>query len=173
MKKPLIYLANIKSQKTPRNYIDKIWRKCGMKKLYPIYKNKRLLLVDILSVNICVLLHGVLKPVFGILAFVITMFLIMNTIFMMAMYTNKSLNLFWKSKDTLDIFIQVNKTYMATLFLLLALILLLHTLVINCEFSGSISLLTTYIVLTRSWMMIYHYLDTYKNTYSERILNEK
>ncbi len=144
-----------------------------MKKLYLIYKNKRLLLADILSINICVLLHGVLKPVFGILAFVITMLLIMNAILMMATYTNKSINLFWKSKDTLDVFIQANKIYMAILFVVLALILLLHTLVVSCEFSGSISLLTTHIVLTRSWMMLYYYLDTYKNTYSDRILNEK
>lgn len=144
-----------------------------MKKLYPIYKNKRLLLADILSINICVLQHDALKPVFGILAFVITMLLMMNTILMVATYTNKSLNLFWKSKGTLDVFIQVNKTYMATLVILLALILLLYTLDISCEFSGSISLLTAYITLTRSWMMICHYLDTYKNTYSERILNEK
>lgn len=52
------------------------------------------------------------------------------------------------------------------------LILFIHTFIISCEFSGSISLLIVYLVLTRSWMMTCHYFETYKNTYSDRVVNE-
>lgn len=151
--------------------LEKVIRNIRM--LYPIYKNKRLLLADICAINFSVLAHEILHPIFGILALVIMMFIIINTIFMVATYTNKELNRFWKSKGTLDVFIKVNKNYMGTLVLLLALILFLNILAISCEFNGSICLLAAYIVLTRSWMMTCHYLDTYKNSYSERVINEK
>lgn len=142
-----------------------------MKSLYPIYKNAKLLFADIILINVCVLAHAYLHPIFGILALVIMMFLIINTIFMMALYTNKGLNRFWKSNGTLDIFIKVNKNYIGVLLLLLVLVLFLHT-VVSCAFNGSISLLVVYIILTRSWLMICHYLETYKNTYSDRVVNE-
>lgn len=140
-----------------------------MKNQYPIYKNAKLLFTDIVMINVCVLAHEVLHPIFGIIALVIMMFLIINTIFMMATYSNKGLNRFWKSKGTLDIFIKVNKIYMGVLLILLALVLFMHTFIISCAYSGSISLLAVYIALTRSWMMISHYFDAYKNTYSDRV----
>ncbi len=144
-----------------------------MKNQYPIYKNLKLLFADMTLINICVLSHNFVHPIFGILALVIMMFLIINTIFMVATYSNKELNTFWKSKGTLDIFINVNKNYMGLLLILLAIVLFVHTFIINSAYGGSISLLVVYIVLTRSWIMICHYLDTYKNSYSDRVVNEK
>lgn len=144
-----------------------------MKNLYPIYKNAKLVLADILMINACVLAHEFLHPIFGVLALVIMMFLIINTIFMMATYSNKELNRFWKSKNTLDIFIKVNKNYMGVSLILLALVLFIHTFIISCAYSGSISLLVTYVVFTRSWMMICHYYEAYKNTYSDRVVNNE
>jgi type IV secretory pathway TrbL component len=146
-------------------------RQKAMKNLYPIYKNTKLFFADIVMINACVLAHEVLHPVFGVLTLVIMMFLIINTTFMMAIYSNKELNRFWKSKGTLDIFIKVNKNYMGALLILLALVLFIHTFIISCAYSGSISMLAVYIVLTRSWIMICHYFEAYKNTYSDRVLN--
>lgn len=138
-----------------------------MRNMYPIYKNVKLLFADIIFINVCVLAHAYLHPIFGVLALVIMMFLIINTTFMMTTYRNKELNRFWKSKGTLDIFIKVNTNYMGVLLILLALVLFSHT-VVSCAFNGSISLLVVYIVLTRFWMMICCYFDAYKNTYSDR-----
>lgn len=144
-----------------------------MKNQYPIYKNLKLLFADIIFINICVLAHNLIHPIFGILTLVIMIFLMINTIFIIATYSNKELNRFWKLKGTLDIFIKVNKNYMGILFILLAILLFVHSFIINCAYSGSISLLVVYIVLTRSWMMICHYLDTYKNSYSDRVVSGK
>jgi len=91
-----------------------------MKNQYPIYKNLKLLFADIILINACVLAHAYLHPIFGILALVIMMFLIINTAFMIATDSNKGLNRFWKSKGTLDIFIKANKNYMGILLILLS-----------------------------------------------------
>lgn len=144
-----------------------------MKSMYPIYKNAKLYFADIVMINACVLAHEFLHPIFGVFVLVIILFLIINTIFMMAIYSNKELNRFWKSKGTLDIFIKVNKNYMGALLILLALVLFIHTFIISCAYSGSISMLAVYIVLTRSWIMICHYFEAYKNTYSDRVVNDE
>lgn len=143
--------------------------------LYPIYyhRNKKVLLIDIMVIIFSILVRSYIKkPCFDLVISVITIFLAFSGSFMMALYTNKELNMFWKSKNTLNVFLQSHRNYMGFLTILLFIMLLLNMLQLNLfkiGLNGVISLITAWLVLSRSWMMFERYLDTYKNTYSSRI----
>lgn len=146
-----------------------------LKMLYPIYhhRNKKILLIDIMVVIVSILIRNYIKnPCFDLVISVITIFLAFSGSFMMALYTNKELNMFWKSKNTLNVFLQSHRNYMGLLTVLLFMMLLLNMLQLNLfkiGLNGVVSLITVWLVISRSWMMFKRYLDTYKNTYSSRI----
>lgn len=143
--------------------------------LYPIYyhRNKKILLIDIMVIIVSVLIRSYIKkPCFDVVIFAITIFLAFSGSFMMALYTNKEINTFWQSKNTLNVFLQSHRNYMGLLTVLLFIMLMLNMLQLNLfkiGLNGVISLITVWLVLSRSWMMFQRYLDTYKNTYSNRI----
>lgn len=143
--------------------------------LYPIYhhRNKGILLIDIMVIILSILIRSYIKkPCFDLVISVITIFLAFSGSFLMALYTNKELNMFWKSKSTLNIFLQSHRNYVGFLTVLLFMMLLLNMLQLNLfkiGLNGVISLIAVWLVLSRSWMMFERYLDTYKNTYSNRI----
>lgn len=145
--------------------------------LYPIYyhRNKKVLLIDIIVVIVSILIRShIKKPCFDLVISTITIFLAFSGSFMMALYTNKELNIFWKSKNTLNIFLQSHRNYMGLLTTLLFIMLLLNMLQLNLfqiGLNGVVSLITIWLVLSRSWMMFKRYLDTYKNTYTARVQN--
>lgn len=145
--------------------------------LYPIYhhRNKVILLIDIMVIIFSILIRSYIKkPCFDLVISAITIFLAFSGSFMMALYTNKELNIFWRSKNTLNVFLQSHQNYMGLLTVLLFMMLLLNMLQLNLfqiGLNGVVSLITIWLVLSRSWMMFKRYLDTYKNTYSSRIQN--
>lgn len=143
--------------------------------LYPIFhhKKKRVLLLDVLIITFSVLFHHYIKrPCFNLVISMIAIFLAFSGSFLMALYTNKEINMFWKSKDSLNIFIETHRNYVGFLSSLLFLMFLLNMLQLSplkFGLNGVISLVAVWLVLSRSWMMFQNYLDTYRNTYSNRV----